>query len=121
LLGQLGDTKPFYQAMDLFLLNSIREGLPNVVLEAMALEVPVVATRVAGVPSLIHSGKTGWLIEPTDNAMLDFAIRDCLDSTQTLQQTRGARALIEQQFSFDQRISKVAGIYDSLGFQTAAN
>jgi len=121
LLGQLGDTRPFYQAMDLFLLNSIREGLPNVVLEAMALEVPVVATRVAGVPSLIHSGKTGWLIEPADSAMLDFAIRDCLDSPQTLQQTRGARALIEQQFSFDQRISKVAGIYDSLGFQTAAN
>lgn len=119
LLGQLSDTRTFYQAMDLFLLNSIREGLPNVVLEAMALEVPVVATRVAGVPSLIHSGKTGWLIEPNNSSMLDFAIRDCLESPQTSGHIRGARELIEQQFSFEQRISKVARIYDSLGFQTA--
>jgi glycosyltransferase involved in cell wall biosynthesis len=37
LLGQLADARVFYQAMDVFLLNSIREGLPNVVLEAMAL------------------------------------------------------------------------------------
>jgi hypothetical protein len=51
--------------------------------------------------------------------MLDFAIRDCLESPQTSGHIRGARELIEQQFSFEQRISKVARIYDSLGFQTA--
>jgi hypothetical protein len=49
--------------------------------------------------------------------MLDFAIRDCLDSLHTHAQIRGARELIEQQFSFDRRIQKVAGIYDSLGAQ----
>ena len=53
-----------YQALDVFALSSLREGLPNVVLEAMALEVPVAATRIAGVPRLIRDGENGLLVEP---------------------------------------------------------
>ena len=52
LLGFRSDTTDLYQAMDMFVLNSDREGLPNVLLEAMALEVPVVATRVGGIPKV---------------------------------------------------------------------
>lgn len=114
LLGQLSDTRMFYQAMDAFLLNSIREGLPNVVLEAMALEVPVVATRVAGVPSLIRPNRTGWLIEPGDEKALDASVLESLVPEFGREKSHAARALIEQEFSFDQRMRKVAGIYDSL-------
>jgi glycosyltransferase involved in cell wall biosynthesis len=114
LLGQLADARVFYQAMDVFLLNSIREGLPNVVLEAMALEVPVVATRVAGVPTLVKPGQTGWLIEPGETGMLDSAIAECLEGSHTDPQVRSARELIENQFSFDRRMQRIAGIYDSL-------
>jgi glycosyltransferase involved in cell wall biosynthesis len=114
LLGQLADARDFYQAMDVFLLNSIREGLPNVVLEAMALEVPVVATRVAGVPTLVKPGQTGWLIEPGETSELDSAVAECLEGSQTDLQVRGARELIENQFSFDRRMQRIAGIYDSL-------
>jgi len=117
LLGQLADTRPFYQAMDLFLLNSIREGLPNVVLEAMALEVPVVATRVAGVPALIRPGQTGWLIEPQDLATLDNAVLDCLEGTRTDQFVQSARLLIESDFSFDRRMQRVASIYDAMSWR----
>jgi glycosyltransferase involved in cell wall biosynthesis len=117
LLGQLADARPFYQAMDLFLLNSIREGLPNVVLEAMALEVPVVATRVAGVPALIRPGQTGWLIEPQDPAMLDNSVLDCLEGTRTNQFVQNARLLIESDFSFDRRMKKVASIYDAMSWK----
>ena len=119
LLGQLADARVFYQAMDVFLLNSIREGLPNVVLEAMALEVPVVATRVAGVPTLIKPGQTGWLIEPEETGMLDSAVAECLEGSLTDPQVRGARELIENQFSFDRRMQRIAGIYDSLDWRSA--
>jgi glycosyltransferase involved in cell wall biosynthesis len=114
LLGQLADARIFYQAMDVFLLNSIREGLPNVVLEAMALEVPVVATRVAGVPTLVKLGQTGGLIETLETRMLDSAIAECLEGSHTDPQVRSARELIENQFSFDRRMQRIAGIYDSL-------
>lgn len=114
LLGQLSDTRMFYQAMDAFLLNSIREGLPNVVLEAMALEVPVVATRVAGVPSLIRPNQTGWLIEPGDEKALDSSVLESLDPQLGAEKASSARRLIETDFSFDKRMERVAGIYDSL-------
>ncbi len=114
LLGQLSDTRLFYQAMDAFLLNSIREGLPNVVLEAMALEVPVVATRVAGVPSLIRPNQTGWLIEPGDEKALDSSVLESLDPQLGTEKASSARRLIETDFSFDKRMERVAGIYDSL-------
>ncbi|HZY88424.1 MAG TPA: glycosyltransferase, partial [Gemmataceae bacterium] len=75
LLGYRPDTRDLYQAMDLLALSSYREGLPNVLLEAMALEVPVVATRIAGVPRLIRHGENGLLVEPGDEEGLGRAIR----------------------------------------------
>ena len=64
LLGYRSDVMDWYEAMDIFALSSFREGLPNVLLEALALEVPVVATRIAGIPRLIRDGDNGLLIEP---------------------------------------------------------
>ena len=64
LLGYWSDMPAAYGAMDVFALSSLREGLPNVLLEAMAMEVPVVATRIAGVPRLIQSEQNGLLVQP---------------------------------------------------------
>lgn len=115
LLGQLRDTRVFYQAMDLFVLNSIREGLPNVILEAMALEVPVIATRIAGIPSLIRPGETGILIEPDRSDQLYESMLGCLGGAiDTQQLVRGARQLIEQEYSFDRRMEKIGSIYDAM-------
>jgi len=52
--------------MDVFALSSWTEGLPITVLEAMAAEKPVVATRVGGTPEIIKDGLTGLLVEPYD-------------------------------------------------------
>src|SRR5579864_2856505 len=63
LLGYRSDTREIYEAMDVFALSSLSEGLPNVLLEAMALEVPVVATRVGGIPKIIQNDVNGLIVE----------------------------------------------------------
>jgi glycosyltransferase involved in cell wall biosynthesis len=65
-LGLVADPIPLYQTADIFVLTSDWEGTPNVVMEAMACGLVVVATRVGGVPELIEDGETGFLIEPGD-------------------------------------------------------
>jgi glycosyltransferase involved in cell wall biosynthesis len=104
-----------YQAFDLFALSSYREGLPNVLLEAMALEVPVVATRVAGIPRLIEDGVNGLLVEGGDSGSLAGAIARLLDDA-ALRARLGktARQTIEARYSFQQRMVRIAGLYDRL-------
>jgi glycosyltransferase involved in cell wall biosynthesis len=101
--------------MDLFVLSSLSEGLPNVVLEAMALEVPLVATRIAGIPRLIEDGRNGLLVEPGSVDALAVAIaRTINDPALRLQLEREGRATIESKHSFAVRMDKFRAIYDEL-------
>ena len=67
-----------FQQASLFVLSSVHEALPNVVLEAMAAGLPVVATRVGGLPELVAPGETGWLVPPRDPAALAAALSQLL-------------------------------------------
>lgn len=68
-LGEARDERlrSCYTAADVFVLSSHYDNFPNVVLEAMSMELPVVATRVGGVPSQVLSGRTGYLVDPNDD------------------------------------------------------
>lgn len=115
LVGFQSDLRPIYEAMDVFALSSLREGLPNVVLEAMALEVPVVATSVAGVPRLIDHGVNGWLVPAGDVAILAQTIGDALSNPAQLASAAAAgRRTIESNYSFAVRMQKMASVYDQL-------
>jgi glycosyltransferase involved in cell wall biosynthesis len=115
LLGYRGDLKEIYQALDVFALSSYREGLPNVLLEAMAMEVPVVATRVAGVPRLVRDGANGLLVEPGAPAALGQAIARLADDADLLACLgRAGRRTVEQEYSFRVRMDKVRAVYDHL-------
>ncbi len=115
LLGFQSDPRVVYEAADAVALSSDREGLPNVLLEAMAMRIPVVSTRVAGVPRLIEHEKNGLLVACGDEAGLARAIGRLLGDHE-LQQTLGAngRTTIESRYSFDVRMKSVAALYDSL-------
>ena len=80
LTGQQNDVNPYYAIADVFVLPSHREGSPNVVLEAAAAGVPVVATAVGGVPELLSSGRDALLVEKHDIDGLASATVRLLDN-----------------------------------------
>jgi glycosyltransferase involved in cell wall biosynthesis len=115
LLGYRSDLPDWFEAMDVFALSSLREGLPNVVLEAMALETPVVATRVAGVPRLVCDGENGLLVEPNARDELTAALARLLaDPALRARLARAGRRTVEAGYSFAARMDKVRALYDGL-------
>lgn len=72
--GQIGDVQTFYAMADVFVLPSHSEGSPNVLLEAMAAEVPVVATAVGGVPEIVENENSALLTLPGDPSAMARAI-----------------------------------------------
>ena len=67
-LGEIPEIAPVLASLDLLVVPSVLDGRPMVVMEALALGVPVLASRVGGLPELIQDGTTGWLCEPGDYA-----------------------------------------------------
>ncbi|MEX2214274.1 MAG: glycosyltransferase [Phycisphaeraceae bacterium] len=122
LLGFVSDTVGLYHAMDLFCLSSLREGLPNVVLEAMSMGVPVVSTKVAGVPKMITDGENGLLVDIGDADLLTDALRKSVrDPGMRNHLATQGRSLIEKEYSFTRRMEKVKAIYDRvLGIEEPA-
>ncbi len=81
MLGAVGqdDIRAEYERADIFCLPSFAEGLPVVLMEAMAMELPVVATRVMGVPELVEHGMTGLLVPPARPDLLAEALERLAD------------------------------------------
>lgn len=76
----VSDINDFYGQSNIFVLTSDWEGTPNVVLEAMASGLPVVASRVGGIPDLIQPGKTGFLVNPGDDNSLVSLLLELVDN-----------------------------------------
>ena len=115
LFGYCNDMPAFYQALDLFVLNSLREGLPNVVLEAMAYELPVLSTRVAGVPQLITNGYNGVLIDIQDENELEQKLQLLVNDPDYCRMIGdNGHLTVKQKYSFGLRMKKIRDIYDRL-------
>lgn len=113
--GWQSDVRVYFEAMDLFALSSYREGLPNVMLEAMALQVPCVATRINGVPKLVQDGRNGLLVPAGDPESMTNAMQAILTNADLRHVFRHAgRRTVESRYSFPVRMRRLKAIYDGI-------
>jgi len=104
----------FYPAMDLLLLPSYTEGLPNVVLEAMANRVAIAATRVGAVPDVLDAGDCGVLLEDDEVAWPDAIATFMANHLLRQRFVRRAERRVAERFTFDRRMRDVFAVYDGL-------
>ncbi len=105
-LGTRGDVAELLSALDVFLLTSHNEANPVSILEALAVGVPVVATRVGSVPTTVIDGQTGFLADPGNaQQVAEYVLR--ILNTPGLAVTLGAngRANVEQHWSLDRMVN----------------
>lgn len=110
--GYLSQPERILEETDLMVLPSHTEGLPNAALEALVMEVPVLATRVGGTPEVVTDGATGRLVPPHEPQSLAADIREFLADPGPWKKmaTRG-RAMVEAQFDFRVRTRRLEAIY----------
>lgn len=115
------ETKAAYEQADILVMpscvrNNDRDGIPNVLLEAMALGVPVVSTYVSGIPELVRPEETGLLVEPEDPPALAAAlIRLLQDPALGPQLASRAREVVEQEFNIHHSAARLATLFHESG------
>lgn len=115
LMGHVSDVPLLHHALDAFVQASDYEGTPNSVLEAMALETPIVATAAGGTAELARHGLDALITPPGDEPALAIAMRELLsDQAAARQRAASARRRVERELSFATRMSTVEAIYDDL-------
>jgi len=111
------DVYTIMQSFDIFVLTSIFEGQPHVIIEAMALSIPIIATAVDGVRDLIFQGENGFLVEPFK--FEDIAhLANMLLNDRVLRESIGFRGYncfkTEKKFDYLENINKIERLYDSI-------
>jgi glycosyltransferase involved in cell wall biosynthesis len=102
----------FYRQSDLFALGSFAEGLPVVLMEAMAMEIPCIATRITGVPELIRHGVDGWLVTPADEEELASAIAQLMDDSDARQRLgKAGRIRVQELYELSTNVRLLADVF----------
>jgi glycosyltransferase involved in cell wall biosynthesis len=115
LLGHQSDKHALYSRFDIYALSSLREGLPNVILEALAMELPLLATRCGGVVEAVQDGVEALLCESGSEAELLAPLRRLVtDGDLRARLAQQGRARIERDFDFSERMRRMTRIYDEL-------
>lgn len=113
--GFKSDVTEYLAAMDVVVFPSLREGLPLAVAEAMAMEKPVVATRVGGIPEMIDDGRNGRLVAPRDSAALAGAVAALRQTwPAALEMGKAARIVVQSRFNLSAHVRDIENIYEEL-------
>jgi glycosyltransferase involved in cell wall biosynthesis len=111
--GACSDLRPVYHQATAVVLTSDHEGTPNVLLEAMASGLPVVATRVGGVPEIVQHGQTGFLFEPNDINSGALALAELVTNSELRKEMGGrARAYVAHKHSLQRLPAYLSGLYE---------
>jgi len=113
--GYQSDVYKLLATFDLFVLPSVKEGLPMVLLEAMAAGIPVIATRVGAVPRVIADGVNGLLVSPGNSDQLQIAIEGLLTNPSLASSIAACGcATVQENFSSESMFSKYYTTYQDL-------
>ena len=113
--GMRANVAPFYAMADVFALPSLSEGSPNALLEAMACSLPIVATRVGGVPEIASDGTTALLVPPREPLAMSRAIARLLDdSALGAQLGAAARRRVLTDYTPEERTMRLSRLYAAL-------
>ena len=113
--GERNDVPEVMRGLDLFVLPSLREGISNTILEAMASGLPVVATRVGGNSELVEEGKTGMLVPASDPVAMAEAIwKYATISEMSTRHGQAGRKKAETQFSLEKMVLNYLRVYDAV-------
>jgi glycosyltransferase involved in cell wall biosynthesis len=113
--GLQHDVSNWLRRFDVFVMSSIREGQPVALLEAMAHGLPVVATRVGGIPDTVNQDREGILVDPSDPVALANALAELVDDPGRRRELgTHARQRVIQDFSIDISCERYLNLYQRL-------
>ena len=113
--GWVDDMPAFYTGLDIFVLPSYNEGIPGSVREAMAMELPIVATDVGGTADVVVDDETGFLVDPGDVYSLSSCLEYLINNPGRRREMGAAgRAQIKAEFSLDAYVEKYANFLTSI-------
>ena len=115
LAGFKGNLEQYLPHLDVLALSSFTEGLPVIVLEALAARVPVVATAVGGVPEVVEDGVSGFLVPPGDATALAAKLCEALrDDERRRAMGEHGRRVVETRFTFAAQSEQYQRLFASL-------
>lgn len=112
--GRVEEINPYYALADAFVSSSVAEGLPIVLLEAMAAELPVIATDIPGVRELVVDGETGTLVPTNDPNELSRAVLGLANCNDHAQYGRAGFDRVRREFHIERTVSEYVSLYRQL-------
>lgn len=115
LVNPSGEDFKYLKAFDIFVMSSIKEGLPYILLEAMAAELPIVVTEAGGIPEIIKSHENGMMIAQKNPHQLAQAIHGLIANPQIAAELKKtAKHAVHESFSLQKMVNKTEAVYKSL-------
>lgn len=112
--GHVPTVQEYYKCADVFVLPSIREGLPMTLIEAMAAELPIIGTRIPGVDEVVRDGENGYLVTPESPSELGKAMRKMGDEQRRTEFSQSSFEIAKNEFSIDTNINAYKELYEMI-------